>query len=198
MKKVYTTADHLPSMIRRAFDKAWQSDDPTGRTGKINRDRSRRWVEALADEFRLQYAADPTIRVFSKHYDGNRANFRLNELLYDISVCRVASVPSARHGKELLYVAEPLWQVESEFKEDSREALIDFSKLVMGAAPNKLFIGPQVKDIPAFIRVLAPAASACSGVVFLALLPHPSLWKSGNQAEALLWRSTGNAWRVIQ
>ena len=187
----------IASLIRRAFDKAVESEDPAGNARRVNQDRSRRWVEALADEFRKHHAGDADVRVFSKHHGGNRIDFHLNELLYDVSVCRVASVPSAAQGKKLLYVAEPLWQVESEFAKDTREALIDFSKLVMGAAPCKLFIGPQVDDIPSFIQTLSPAAAACSGNVFLALLPHPSLWTSGKRAEPLFWQFDGDAWRAI-
>lgn len=68
-------------------------------------------------------------------------------------MCRIARVESAAQGKTLWYVAEALWQVESELARDSRQALIDFNKLVLGAARHKLFVGPQVADSEAFVGV---------------------------------------------
>ena len=57
--------------------------------------------------------------------------------------------------------AEVLWQVESEFANNSRETLKDFNKLVCGSAKHKLFVGSQVSDRESFIHVLLPAARAC-------------------------------------
>lgn len=67
--------------------------------------------------------------------------------------------------------------VESEFARNSRQALIDFNKLVLGSAHNKLFIGPQVSEVEPFVNVLKPAARACTGNVYIALIPHPAKWK---------------------
>jgi hypothetical protein len=138
--------------------------------------RSRAWVDALGVELRRVYADDDTVRVFTKGDRSNRRDFGLTELLYDVCVCRVAPVPSAAQGKTLWYVREPLWQVESEFAKNSFEALKDFNKLVLGAAPTKVFVGPQVHDEEAFIGVLLPAAMRCSGTVHCVLVPHPSEW----------------------
>lgn len=100
----------------------------------------------------------------------------MRELLHDVTVCRLAPVQSAAQGKTLWYVTDALWQVESELARDSRQALIDFNKLVLGAARHKLFVGPQVTDPEAFIDVLRPAAARCVGHVFAALIPHPDAW----------------------
>jgi hypothetical protein len=67
------------------------------------------------------------VRVFSKHHTGNRLDFGLNELLYDVLVCRIGRVLSAVHRKELLYIDQALWQVESEFACDSGQALKDLN-----------------------------------------------------------------------
>jgi len=132
--------------------------------------------------------------VFSKHCPDHKADFKLNELLYDICVCRVAPVQSAVHKKELLYITDALWLIESEFARDSRQTLLDFNKLVLGSSRNKLFVGPQVRDNDSFIRVLLAPAAACTGNVFLALLPHPALWDSDGQAEPKFWRFAGGQW----
>jgi hypothetical protein len=183
----------IASVVRTAFAKAKGEEVRSDAPGHPHHERSRLWVEALADEFRRTYADDPSVRVFSKHHDGNRRDFLLNELLHDVAVCRVVSVPAAVHKQDLLYVAEALWQVESEFARDSHQAIVDFSKLVIGSAHSKLFIGPQVRDNESFIQVLAPAAAATSGDVFLALLPHPASWDSSD-ANPLLWRFSNGAW----
>ncbi|MBI2895528.1 MAG: hypothetical protein HYY06_18370 [Deltaproteobacteria bacterium] len=119
---------------------------------------------------RESFAGQDNIRVFTRGDGTNREDFGINELLYDVCVCRVDRVRSAALGKDLLYVAEPLWQVESEFARDSSESLKDFNKLVLGAAPTKVLVGPQVRDRDAFIEVLLPAARGCSGAVCCALL----------------------------
>ena len=117
------------------------------------------------------------MRVFSKYDDSNRKDFKLNELLYDIVICEIGEVLSTTHRKTLYFIKEALWQVESEFAQDSRQTLVDFNKLVLGSAQNKLFIGPKVRDTERFITLLKPAARACSGNVYIALIPHPAKWK---------------------
>jgi hypothetical protein len=138
--------------------------------------RSGAFVSALASQLREQYAKESDVRTFDKYHEGNRSEFGLNELLHDITVCRVAQVPSCAQGRHLSYVSAPIWQVESELAKDSRQALFDFNKLVLGAALLKLFVGPAVADADAFIDVLRPAAACCTGQVFVALIPHPAVW----------------------
>ena len=187
--------DDIVALVQAALASATEAEIPSDTPAHLHRERSRLWVEALAQQFRDHYANDPQVRVFSKHYGGNRADFLLNELLYDISVCRVDTVPSAVHKKDLLYIRHVFWQVESEFAKDSRKALVDFNKLVLGAARNKLFVGPQVHDNPSFMEVLRAAAASCSGRVFLALLPHPSGWRSDNAGEVRLWHFADGRWQ---
>lgn len=162
--------------VKLAFDEARAQHIDAQSTGELDRKRSTAWVECLAEQFRAHYRTDPTVRVFSKGCYANRRAFGLNELLYDVSVCRSGSVRSSVQGRPLSYIAEVLWQVESEFAPNGREALKDFSKLVCGSAQNKLFVGPQVTDNESFIKVLLPAAKACTGRVFVVLLPHPRQW----------------------
>lgn len=99
-----------------------------------------KWIEALTSQFYNLYTNEDDIRVFSKHNDKNRKAFRLNELLHDVCVCKAGKVQSVVQGKELEYIKKPLWQVESEFARDSRAVLIDFNKLVLGSARNKLLV----------------------------------------------------------
>jgi hypothetical protein len=155
---------------------------------QINMNRSQYWVEALAKQFQKRYEGDSEIRVFSKSDPSNRKDFGLNELLYDILVCRVGEVESSMYKNKLCFVKEVLWQVESEFAHNTRSALIDFNKLVLGSAKNKLFIASQVKKGTenSFLSVLKPAAGYCMGDVYVAMIPHPSKWV-GSDNDVHLW-----------
>ena len=105
------------------------------------------------------------------------------------------TVESAKHKKALYYIKEVLWQVESEFAKNSREALVDFNKLVLGSAKNKLFIGPHVSDQESFIEVLRPAAKQCSGSVFLGMISHPAEWDSEDSSKIDFWKLSDGKWQ---
>lgn len=148
----------------------------------LHNKRSMEWVESLANGFRDAFASDKSVRVFSRHYHENRQDFGVNELLYDVTVISAETVESAARKKNLFFVKAALWQVESEFSRDSRQALIDFNKLVLGSAKNKLFIGPQIQDHDSLIKVLTPAAAVCPGEVYAAFIPHPDEWDNNLSA----------------
>jgi len=171
------TEQDVKKLLQTSLTSAQAEPDKGKSKQEINQNRSRSWVQFLAEKLRLHYQSEEDIRVFSKYDKTNRKDFGLNELLYDVVVCRVGEVPSVKQGKNLLYIRDTLWQIESEFARDSRQALIDFNKLVLGSAHNKLFIGPQVSKIEQFINVLKPAARVCTGNVYVALIPHPAKWK---------------------
>lgn len=153
----------------------------------------------MADELRRLYSNEPDVRVFHKGDDGNRAEFGLNELLYDVCVCRTDECPSARQGTLLRYVTKALWQVESEFARDSSEALKDLNKLVIGTAENKLFVGPRLTAPAvelAYLGALLPAARRCTGNVYAALVGHPDGWPA-SEAGVVARRLTEGRWQPI-
>lgn len=141
---VFTEQD-VKQLLQEAFQQAQSKPDTGETTQKINLNRSRYWVEALAEQFKKRYEGDSKIRIFTKTDDLNRKDFGLNELLYDVLVCRVGEVESFVRGKKLLFIKEVLWQIESEFAHNSRSTLVDFNKLVLVSGKNKLFICSQVK-----------------------------------------------------
>lgn len=178
---VFTEQD-VKQLLQDALNQA-RSNPDTGETAqKINMNRSRSWVKALAEQFKKRYKGDSEIRVFSKSDPSNRKDFGLNELLYDILVCRVGEIESSIHKEKLCFVKEVLWQVESEFAHNTRSALIDFNKLVLGSGKNKLFVASQVKKGTEnlFLSVLQPAAKYCTGDVNVCMIPHPSKWGDSN------------------
>jgi len=174
---VFTEQD-IKQLLQEALQQAQSEPDTGETTQRININRSRNWVKALAEQFKKRYDGDSEIRVFSKSDSSNRKDFGLNELLYDILVCRVGEVVSPIHKKKLCFVKEVLWQVESEFAHNTRSTLIDFNKLVLGSGKDKLFVASKVKKGTenSFLSVLQPAAKYCTGDVYVCMIPHPSKW----------------------
>lgn len=163
------------SMISAAIEFAKENTDRDSTKQLMHRNRSRDFVEKLAESFRHEYPGDK-FRTFSKHYAENKTEFGLNELLYDIAVCETEIVPSTRNKKMLRYVTKNIWSVESELARDSHESIKDINKLVMSNSENKLFVAPEVNKIDDFLKTLKAPAKCCSGNVFLALVPHPEKW----------------------
>jgi hypothetical protein len=131
----------------------------------------------LADEFRRTYPATQGYRVFSRGHDRNKAAFGLNEYLYDITVVRVDTVPSATKKAQLEYPVETLWHVECEFNENnSRASIVDFGKLLMSGAQYKLLILPAGGRIERWARAHLNRPRASVGETYLAFVPHPRVW----------------------
>ena len=184
---VFTEQD-VKQLLQEALQQAQSGPDTGETTQKINLNRSQSWVKALAEQFKKRYEGDTDIRIFTKSDYSNRRDFGLNELLYDILVCRVGEVESSMHKKRLCFINEVLWQVESEFAHNTRSALVDFNKLVLGSAKNKLFVASQVRKGTenSFLKVLQPAAQYCTGDVYVGMIPHPSNWVDTDN-EIHLW-----------
>ena len=168
----------VKQLLSQALKQAQSEPDAGKTTQKINLNRSQSWVKALAEQFKKRYEGDSEIRVFTKSDYSNKKDFGLNELLYDVLVCRVGEVESSLHKKKLLSIMGVEWQVESEFAHNTRSTLVDFNKLVLGSAKNKLFVASQVKKGTenSFLKVLQPAAGYCTGDVYVGMIPHPANW----------------------
>lgn len=170
-----------------------------GIKGKLHRDRSKEFLEELRKEFSVKFPIENSFVVFTKHFSGNRPEFGLNELLYDLLVCETGKTLSAKGINELSFVRKAIWQIESEFKESNvRELIWDFNKLVIGSGENKMFIcsipkhGKQVQ----FLNSLKPIAACCSGNVFMAFLQHPKNWSKEMNPEIILLEFDKD-WKLI-
>ena len=144
---------NLSEILRNAYSGARASSGDSSKSHAQNRlselhaARSRAWVAQLANAL-LQYESGGKqkegkngIRAFYREND-NSHDFGLNEFLHDVCIARTGSVRANIHDTELYTVRRILWQVESEFSSNSREAVKDFNKLVAGSGEKKLFIGP--------------------------------------------------------
>lgn len=194
------TLDLLKVALTRA-QQCKPADD--GQDGPKHRERSKNWVECLGQSLRDSLKANSSVRVFTKHEPSNREAFGLNELLYDVCVVETGECSSLT-GRKLQYVTRAVWLIESEFARDSGAAVKDFNKLVLGAAENKLFIGPRLSsdgDDQRFRDALIPVARQCvndaSPNVFLAQVTHPDSWDTGTPPTATLWKLLGSSWEVV-
>lgn len=169
-------SETISALVISALKSAMGSDDVGKTKGQVNRNRSKNFVEELGKQFSSEYQSNKNIRVLTKHNGENRAEFGLNELLFDVLVCEVSIVPSSTRRKALTHVTKGLWAVESEMAQNSREAMYDFNKLVLSSCERLLFVGPLVSDNAAFISPLKQAAQYCKKPVYIALIPHPREW----------------------
>jgi hypothetical protein len=192
------TSDLAP-LLQDAFHTARATaTDPTLSLGSLHSRRSRAWVAALHARFAVAYPQPPIDQyaVFSKGRDENRKAFGLTELLFDLVVGRVDTTPAVRSTGLLTFIAEAIWQVESEFARNSRSAVIDCSKLVLGSARNKLMVVPDTAFEGQMRNALQPVAVAAASEgsrFFLARVPHPDRWEVSSQP-VMLWELINGEW----
>ena len=165
--------------------------------GNINSDRSSGWIDCLGTSFQGHFNKDGQC-VFWKKNDSNRKQFNLNELLFDISVCRIKEVLSISQGTLLPFVSKCYWQIESELNnQNSREITKDFSKLVMGKSDNKLFISSYQGSRQENAKVLcSKIARYCTGSLYLCFIDHPEKW-AGKPESPVLFRWDDNDWKRL-
>ena len=209
-----TNAD-VKKMIMKAWESAQESvgaevmrrvaDASAGKSPKqdAHRERSTRWVDALAEELVRCYEIDNrNMRVFWKGRED--PDFKLNELLFDIAVCETEETESTNKGIALPFVRECLWLVESELENSSRSIVVDLSKLVMGSSRFKLFVA-GVRDSDAIrrdrrekriLKMCERAADLCACTFYFCFIPHPSVWRSAGAGEhgPSVWMRKGADW----
>ena len=156
--------------------------------GESNKRKAERWVDCLGKAF-LKHYKESSQTVFWCRNEANWQDFRLKELLFDVSVCEIKKGSSISGRVRLPFVSHCYWQVESEVNDsDSREITKDFSKLVMGNSDNKLFVSSLVKHKEAAKNLSSDMACHCKGNLYLCFIPHPRDWgKASDKPELLKW-----------
>ena len=209
------TDSDVKEMIAKAWKSAWEWSKEEAQQGdkediaKQHRKRSARWVDELAKELArlcgLCESGDGDVRVF---WRGERdSDFKLNELLFDIAVCDTEETESIEQQKVLRFVSRCLWLVESELANDSREIIVDLSKLVMGSSEFKLFVaGVPLLDTPSrnrreekILKMCKRVADRCSGTLYFCFIPYPSEWKEpdAGEYEPAVWVWRRARWHKI-
>ena len=134
-------------------------------------------------------------------------DFKLNELLFDVAVCETEETKSIDKGRALMFVSRCLWLVESELASDSREIIIDLSKLVMGSSEYKLFVAGLGSTFLSdttrrdrrereILKMCGQAADRCACDFYFCFIPHPSAWEEAeaNGYGPSVWRWNGADW----
>ena len=164
-----------------------------------NANRSKKWMCKLAEGFAHEYGDEDRHRTFWRGSKANREHFRRNEFLFDLMVCSVSETESMqRRSNPLESIDQCHWQVESEFhRGDSREVIVDMSKLVLGSAQNKLFIAAYRDSNGERLKEMCGAtASRCSGNVYFAFVCHPADWVVAPMAPSVFEWLAGD-WEAI-
>ena len=107
-------------------------------------------------------------------------------MLFDIAVCSVSTTPSRqRKAQDLEFIAQCHWQIESEFnRTNTREIIVDMSKLVMGSAENKLFVAAH-RSREDILEQCSEIAGRCTGRVYFCFVSHPDDWANDAPPPAL-------------
>ena len=212
----------LCQILRDAYSDARKSsiNDSTthaqSQLSDIHGARSRAWVAQLAkalvkyESGGKQTEGKNELRPFYREYSEETQDFGLNEFLHDICIARIGTVPANIHDTKLDTVTRVLWQVESEFSSNTREAVKDFNKLVAGSGENKLFIGPYLGNSRKALSAASGYREVLRSVLidvdirsdenwYLGIVPHPKQWKSDEAKEVKCWRfarDEGNWMRI--
>ena len=196
---MHLTKDDLTRVVANAWDKAVAIVDSCAEAGKpariIHRGRSEKWVDCLAKEFQGEFQGCGKHRVFWKRNDYNKNLFYKNEFLFDVMVGKIGTVKSLQHRPiDLEFVEKCDWAIESELDiGNSRQVVVDMSKLVVAAADNKLFVASRRDNQERFLDLCKVIASKCSGKFYLCLIPHPKDWKSP-ESPCLFELQSGDGW----
>ena len=207
------TDSGVKEMIAKAWKSAWEwskgeaQQDVEEDLAKLHRKRSARWVDALAKELRcFCKSGDGNVRVFWRTGEED-PDFKLKELLFDIAVCETEETESIEQQKLLRFVSRCLWLVESELANDSREIIVDLSKLVMGSSEFKLFVAgiPLLDTVgrkrrkEKILEMCERAADRCSGTLYFCFIPYPSEWNKpdADEYEPSVWLWSKAHWHGV-
>ena len=190
---------NIGTVVMRAWSKVRCVDEEGDSERDRNRKRSAGWVNSLACRFRECYEGG-RYRVFWLGNKKNRDQFGRNEMLFDIAVCSVSWTQSRQtRAQNLEFIAQCHWQVESEFsRTNSRDIVVDMSKLVMGSAENKLFIAAHRNSGEAgILEQCSEIAGRCTGRVYFCFVSHPDDWNTKRQSPPTLHEWVAGGWAEI-
>ena len=185
---------NVAQLIKSSFREAAGALAMGTSAATLERARRRVFVKALAVQLQRQFAEED-LRVFSEFGRGNLRDFGTEALLYDISVCRVASGSTAmRQSEEFSFVREAIWQIEVDFSRSWRGAIDAINRLNCGSASMKLLVAAEVGSRnESLLKTLAEPFAAGTGAQYVALIPHPVDWGE-TELRPRVWRLDDGNW----
>lgn len=144
-----------------------------------NRKRSSKFIEIMTNKLaqnKNDLCSYNNVNVFSRPAKYDR-DLKLNEFLFDIHVCKMNTVKSINYKYDIKYIEKSLIEIESELnKNDLKEVIKDFEKLVCGNSPLKIMIISKYDNNKPIIEILSDIGKNISESAYLIEIDHPSDW----------------------
>lgn len=198
-------AGNLQELIQAAWREALNSSQDIGvesDQGKINSERSKKWMNSLGRQFESQYDSKDDRVLWIGNRD-NKGDFGMQEMLFDMVVCRISRVNSLRNRTPLHFVAKCYWQIESEFNRDnSTEIVKDMRKLVLGSSKNKMFVASHKSTGQEWenrvLTMCSKIAKCCDGKLFFCFIAHPEDWSKKSAPSPSIYQWINGAWKRLR
>ena len=172
---------------------------------------SQSWVKHLSfslEKYHREREKNKNIYAFPSKFDlKEELGIKQSEFLFDISVGLYKSFKSKKFesSKKVLpihYQSKSIWQIESEFAEDTREIAIDFSKLLAGNADYAMMVSPEGKEKRDYYmnemkKMLESNVSLGRKILYFLILPHPRDWVN-KKREWSLHNWDNNDWKKVK
>jgi len=180
---------------------------------------SQAWVKYLGRSLEKFYRDNNHKKVyaFPSQFDlKEKLGIKQKEFLFDVSVGLYESFESnmfegSKKVPPIYYQSQSIWQIESEFAENTREIAIDFSKLLAGNSDYAMMVSPVGKgkkneNITYYMNEMAKmlkSENALNGkTLYFLLLPHPREWvntigKWNNGGNWHLYKWNGIDWDKV-
>jgi len=150
---------------------------------------SQSWVKYLGRSLEKFYQENYSKNIFAfpSQFDlKKKLRIKQREFLFDVSVGLYESFESNRFecSKKVLpiyYQSHSIWQIESEFAENTREIAVDFSKLLAGNADYAMMVGPSGREKTNYYmnemkKILRSIDKLRTRYLYFLILPHPHNW----------------------
>jgi len=172
---------------------------------------SQSWVKHLSfslEKYHREREKNKNIYAFPSKFDlKEKLGIKQSEFLFDISVGLYKSFKSKKFesSKKVLpiyYQSKPIWQIESELAENTREIAIDFSKLLAGNADYAMMVSPEGKEkrdyyMDEMKKMLESNVSLGRKILYFLILPHPRDWVN-KKREWSLHNWDNNDWKKVK
>lgn len=166
--------------------------------GEYHKALSQAWVKHFAENLKSYYYKKG-IRLesfFNQRVISKTTKIpSVKEFLFDITVAPINEIKQTSQP----FIANPIWQIESEFRQLLYDMILDFQKLMSGNAPFKMMIGPlnSRNNSKRYRALAAELAPHVSGKLYFLFISHPSQWEKGKELRWVLFKWYRRKWGKV-
>lgn len=158
--------------------------------------KSSEFIKCLHTNFEEYYKNNTDIVIFSKEKPNDE--FSRNEYLFDILVAEKGYTFSKVHKKKIPYIKKALIELESEFEQNVKASIIDFSKLICGHADYKIMILPFTNNHNNYLDPLAEiAVNDVDKNIAAVFIDHPSNWQNSDDLRFKTFKFNNNRFEAL-